>query len=112
LGKQKNSIDTPAPAVSNVKNRNFSYVQVGKQSDLITCGKTNFAIDYWKANNTAQDYDKARAYGVGVVQKIDKINVELYAGVRNYKYETPSQQYDRIIAALLGFKINFKGKIS
>lgn len=112
LGKQKNSIATSVPAVSNVKNRNFSYVQVGKQSDLLECGKTNFAIDYWKANNTAQDYDKARAYGVGVVQKIDKINVELYAGVRNYKYETPSQQYDRIIAALLGFKVNFKGKIS
>lgn len=107
LGKQIHHITNIVPTTSNDQHRKFYYVQVGKQSDLITYGKTNFAIDYWRANNNVSDHDKARAYGIGVVQKIDKIKTELYAGIRNYKYNTPSLEHDRIIAAILGFKINF-----
>ena len=111
-GEQKNQITNPPQIVSNGKNRKFHYVQVGKQADLIEYGKTNFAVDYWGSNNSAQDYDKARACSVGVVQKLDKLKTELYFGIRNYRYEKSGQKYDRILAALLGFKISFIGKIS
>lgn len=109
LGQLRNRIIN-LPAERN-KRRNFYYVQVGKQTDLITYGKTNFAVDYWSTNNSASDYDKARACSIGVVQKLDKLKTELYFGIRNYKYEKPGQKYDRILAALLGFRISFAGKV-
>lgn len=111
LGEQRNQIDPTTQTITNSKNRKFSYIQIGKQTDLITYGKTNFAVDYWSTNNSASDYDKARACSIGVVQKLDKLKTELYFGIRNYKYEKPGQKYDRILAALLGFRISFAGKV-
>ena len=97
----------------NTKNkRKFYYVQLGKQAELVKYGKTNFAIDYWSAKHTLRDNDKAKAYGAGVVQKLKKVNTELYFGIRNYKYERPgTTKYNKILAALFGIKINLEGKL-
>lgn len=107
IGEQRNAIENVPQIISTEKHRKFYYVQLGKQTTLIEYGKTNFALDYWGTNNCVQDYDKARAYGAGVVQKFDNINTDLYLGFRNYQYKKLGQNYDRILAILLGVRIKF-----
>ena len=93
--------------VTNDNKRTFYYAQIGKQAVLNSYGKTNFAVDFWQAQHSVINNDKARACSIGVVQKVDKLNTELYFGIRNYQYVTPSQKHDRVIGALLGAKIKF-----
>ena len=112
IGKQQNKIiaNTADEDALN-KNRNFYYLQLGEQTNLTTYGKTNFAIDYWQAKHSLEDYDKAYAYGVGVVQNLDKINTAIYCGIKNYKYNTLNIPYNNVLAILLGVKISFASKL-
>ena len=102
------SADTPTILQDK---RHVSYVMLGKQVKLCRYGKTNFAIDKFLAINSKTDSDRSVAYSVGAVQEFEKINTSFYLGIRKYKYTTPTQDYDPLIAAFLGFNLNLTGKL-
>lgn len=72
----------------------FFYGKLGYQTKNITsAGSTRFSIDYFKGRNNPTfasplgDLPRATSIGGGVVQKIDALSTELYAGVRSYSVE-------------------------
>ena len=108
LGRETHAGETSNP---QNKHKKFYYVQLGKQCELIKYGKTNFAIDFFKARHSTQDHDKSRAFGFGVVQELKKIHSNLYLGVRYHKYDRVTQKYNKVIAALAGIQINLNGTL-
>ena len=62
------------------------YVKVGWQTKALfgKLGKTTFMADAFRAHHIAASDDDFRGFGVGVVQKIDRAAVEIYAVYRFY----------------------------
>jgi len=91
----------------------MGYVQLGKQSNFMPYGKTNVAIDYAISRNRVARTDKGRSFGIGVVQKLDKLGAEVYTSLRKLNYNVKGDasqarlQYDSVTQFVLGAKINF-----
>lgn len=88
----------------------FYYVKLGWQTEnLSSWGKTAFAIDYSQNDDIVNLGDDATSYGLFVVQNINAINSELYAGVRNYDYSSKvgTQDLDDVTAILVGGRLKF-----
>lgn len=85
------------------------YVKLGWQTKNLTpLGKTAFAIDY-SYNEEFRDVDgEAEAYGLFMVQNIDRVGTELYAGIRNHEYSAPGvAKVDDILAVMVGARVKF-----
>jgi hypothetical protein len=106
---------TVLPLNYPTKKPKFGRVALGLISNLNCYGSTNFIVDYTQTKNNFEDDGKGKAYGLGVVQQLKKVNSEVYVAVRQLKYSTPSIstiQYDKIFQAFAGIRVNFGGKLS
>ena len=65
----------------------FAYGKAGWIFDIIDWGRTAIAFDVAYVENEARAGDEAWSYGGFLVQKIDWVGTELYAGVRIYEVE-------------------------
>lgn len=74
----------------DIKRGSIWATKLGYQAGFFECGKTAFSVQYgefndlYPARNTPDDKFKAKAFGFGVVQNIDRIATELYFGVTRY----------------------------
>lgn len=86
----------------------FYYVKLGWQTrTLVPLGKTAVAIDFSQNDEILALDDEAQSYGVFAVQSIDRINSELYAGLRTYEYSAPGSDFNDVTALLVGARIRF-----
>ncbi|MEP3945052.1 porin [Ascidiaceihabitans sp.] len=86
----------------------FGYLKVGYQTDKISkWGKTAFSVDYYDGSDIASLNDSSESYGLQVVQNIEKINTELYAGFRTYSYENGGPALNDLDAVLVGARFKF-----
>lgn len=84
------------------------YVKLGWQTkDLTAYGKTAFAIDYAYNEDTKVVDDESKSYGIFVVQNLDRVGTELYAGVRNHEYDAPGVNVDDLLAVMVGARVKF-----
>lgn len=85
--------------------------KVGFQDHFMNCGKTAVAVDYgyFKGmgfeNLLPGSRNKAKTYGVTIVQHIDKAATELYAGYRQYKINVPT--LNDIKSVTFGARVKF-----
>lgn len=95
------------------KTQKFHRAQLGWKANLNCYGSTNFVADYTHSKHTIENDSKGKAYGLGVEQQFKKINSEVYVAVRKLKLERPlaNLQYNNMLAAMAGIKINFAGKL-
>ncbi|PKP75025.1 MAG: hypothetical protein CVT84_05355 [Alphaproteobacteria bacterium HGW-Alphaproteobacteria-6] len=101
---------TAAYAERDISGRDpvFYYVKLGWQTkDLSSWGKTAFAVDFAQNDDILALNDEAQSYGIFAVQTIDRINSELYAGVRSYEYSAPGAAFNDVTALLAGARIRF-----
>ena len=96
------------------KKGKFHRVQLGLISDLNRYGSTNFVVDYVKTKHAIANDDKGTGFGAGVVQKLKKVDSELYFSVRRLKYkgQNDTTQYDKMFMAMTGIRISLGGKLS
>lgn len=85
------------------------YVKLGWQTkDMTAYGATAFAVDFGYNEDTLTADDESKSYGIFVVQNLDRVGTELYAGVRNYEYDAPgATKYDDMLAVMAGARVKF-----
>ena len=86
----------------------YLYFKLGiLRDDLLTIGQTAFSIDWYDGNDFDVTGSDSTSFGIGVVQRIHRYKTELYAGYREYSYETPSVTTSDIQVAVLGARWKF-----
>lgn len=94
------------------KNGHMYMGKVGLLDKYFTFGTTAFAIDRGNYYNMALDpvvgvKYKGKSWGAFLVQKVDLVATELYAGYRNYKFErrNTGDRFNRIDAVVAGARV-------
>jgi predicted porin len=84
------------------------YVKLGWQTKNLTpLGKTAFAIDYSYNEDVFVLDGEAEAYGIFMVQNLDRVGTELYAGIRNHEYKAPGVNVDDVLGVMFGARVKF-----
>ncbi len=89
----------------------FYYGKLGYRGDFWDFGSTAVAIDYFKSDDQGltggATSSSGEAWGVGIVQKIDKINTEAVVAYRNYSFDDNLRSYQDISSILVGARWKF-----
>jgi hypothetical protein len=98
-----------AAAGSQSNGGNYAYGKVGYQANWFQSGSTSIAVDYYNGKdfNSGLTDDKFQSYGLGVVQRIERYNVDGYLGFRNYDAKATGESYQKINSYLLGARWRF-----
>lgn len=86
---------------------NYVYAKLGYSADLISAGTTHFSIDLFEGDDFNTAGSESSSWGVGVVQKLNKYNTELYAGYREYSYEDGANTYNDASSIVFGTRLKF-----
>ncbi len=103
-GGHRNRMDA-----ANKNDADFYYFKVGQKLKLFSWGGTNISADYGRFDDYVSRNDEGDAYGVQLVQNIDKISTELYVGYRYLSLDNDNNttDYDSINSVLSGFRFRF-----
>ncbi len=93
---QKNNVDTT-----------FYYGKLGYITKLNSLGTTAFSIDYFTQDDMNVKGAEGDAYGAWIVQVVDAMATDLYAGVRNHQYKTSTVNYHDSLAIMTGARVRF-----
>ncbi len=85
---------------------NFYYAKIGYKADLVAAGSTAFSLDYYEGEDIGGNNTESTSLGLFVVQKIDKVGLELYGGVRQYEFDSGANDDDLDVIAL-GARLKF-----
>lgn len=86
---------------------NFQYLKLGYQTRLSDFGITAFSVDGYLGEDIASAGTYSRSIGFQLVQNIDRMNAEIYAGVRSFKYDTSGLDYKHGLGFLTGMRKKF-----
>ena len=86
---------------------NYVYAKLGYGVDLISAGKTFFSIDVYDGSDFNTAGSESSSWGIGVVQKLNKYNTEVYAGYRDYSYDDSANTYNDASAIVFGTRLKF-----
>lgn len=85
----------------------FWYAKLGYRLHAFDFGSTRLAIDYGEGDDVAADDEEIQTFGVFVVQMVDAIATEFYAGYRNHSLDVPGSNPDDINGVIAGARIKF-----
>ena len=85
----------------------YLYGKLGYTFSAFEFGKTSVGFDVYDGSNQAVNNDESRAYGVGLVQKVDKAALELYGGVRLFQYDSPTATFEDVVVGMTGARVKF-----
>ena len=86
----------------------YYYIKLGYIFDALPVGETAVAVDFYSGSDSVTSGDEAEAYGFGIVQDFDDLNVEAYLGYRNYSYtDTTAVSYEDGESIILGARWRF-----
>ena len=83
------------------------YLKLGIKRDWLSVGSTAISVDYADGSDFVVLGSSSSSYGIGVVQKIDAKNLEIYATYRMYEYDAPGAATDDIDLAAIGMRFKF-----
>lgn len=84
----------------------YVYGKIGYEANWVAWGKTGIGIDYYDGSDFVTSGSDTRAWGLGVVQKVDAINTEIYAKYRNHDFDGDTSFQDNE-AYVLGARWRF-----
>lgn len=70
-----------------VGDASYVYVKAGIKRDWFDFGETAISLDYYEGDDFVNVGSSSSSYGLAVVQKIDKSNLEIFATYRNYEFD-------------------------
>lgn len=85
----------------------YGYVKAGYQQDWFKAGTTAFSLDYYEGSDVFEQGAGSRSVGLAVVQNFDKQNLEVYGGIREYKFDNASADYKDGTAIMGGLRWKF-----
>ncbi len=85
----------------------YWYVKVGWLADLVSWGKTAFAVDYYQGNDIFAAGSDSSTASISVVQSIVSWNTEIYAAYRTYSASTATVAYDDANAFFFGARFKW-----
>lgn len=85
----------------------YAYLKLGLKRRWIDMGETAVSFDLFKGVNLAGIGSQSKSYGLGIVQKWDRYNTELYAGYRSYELKGVSVAVADIDVAVIGARWKF-----
>lgn len=85
----------------------FFYIKVGYERDFFDFGSTALAIDYYNGDEISGVGGDSDTFGLFAVQNIDKYNLEIYAGYREYSASSSTEDFQDIDAVLVGARYKF-----
>jgi len=83
----------------------FVYLKFGYQAQWNRFGKSAVSVDFYDAEDIAAAELESNSVGIQLVQKLDKIGTDVYAGLRNYSLD--DNDADDILASLVGVRVKF-----
>lgn len=85
----------------------YWYVKAGWLADLVSWGKTAFAIDYYQGNDIFASGADSQSSSISVVQSIVNWNTEVYVSYRTYSASTAKLAYDDSNAFFFGARFKW-----
>ena len=89
----------------------YFYFKAGIIRDLFSFGSTAVAIDWYNDGNWAASGTEEESFGLSIVQRIDKANMEVYAAVRSFDNYTnldiPNEDFQKGEAIMAGLRWTF-----
>jgi len=86
----------------------YGYIKLGYRDDFFAFGETAMSIDYYDGRDMVSAGSSSGSIGAGVVQKIDKLDLEAYLGYRMYEYsDTSGTTYQDANSILFGARWKF-----
>ncbi len=86
---------------------NFQYLKLGYQTRLSNLGITAFSIDGYIGGDIDSSGTDSRSIGFQFVQNIDRMNTEIYAGIRSFEYSASGLDYKDGVGILTGLRKRF-----
>jgi hypothetical protein len=103
-GKQKDYTDVRAGPDTDPK---FWYVKLGWLARIFSMGRTAFSVDYGQTRELDHADDKAKTWGVAVVQSIKHVGAEFYLAVRDHKLNASSDDVSNQWGIMSGARVKF-----
>ncbi|MEO1733111.1 MAG: porin, partial [Pseudomonadota bacterium] len=85
----------------------YYYGKIGYKADWLAIGTTAVAVDYYMGDDMVSDGDSSAAVGLGLVQKIDDLNLEAYLGYYHYSYEDTTSDFEDASSIIVGARWRF-----
>ncbi|KAJ02642.1 porin [Sulfitobacter mediterraneus] len=85
----------------------YAYLKLGLKRRWIDMGETAVSFDLFKGDDLVGIGSQSTSYGLGIVQKWDRYDTELYAGYRNYELTGASVAVADIDVAVIGARWKF-----
>ncbi len=96
-----------ASSDNEVRTGTYWYVKAGWLADLVSWGKTAFAIDYYQGNDIFAAGADSSSASISVVQSVVSWNTEIYAAYRTYSASTATVAYDDSNAFFFGARFKW-----
>lgn len=85
----------------------YRYSKLGYIGNWLSVGSTALSVDYYDGSDTISSGSSSESVGIGVVQKIDSANLEVYLGYRTYELSESTQSYQDASSILFGTRLKF-----
>lgn len=86
---------------------NFVYAKLGYTRDWLSFGSTSLSLDIYEGNDFAVAGSESSSVGLGVVQRFDDQNFEVYAAYRTFEFEAAATDVEDIDVMVLGARWKF-----
>ena len=85
----------------------YGYVKLGYIGNWIGAGTTAISVDYYDGSDFLVAGSSSESFGIGAVQKIDRLNLEAYLGYRSYAYSQVGASFRDAESVLFGARFKF-----
>lgn len=100
-------VNVTLAAGSRKDDGNYGFAKLGYIADWLSVGTTSIAVDYYDGHDFVMENSGSNSVGLGVVQRIDDANMDIYLVVRKYSYTDSSDSYLDASSVLFGSRWKF-----
>lgn len=68
---------------------NYLYSKIGLKRRWSDWGDTSVSLDYYQGYGTVSATSRSESFGIGIVQNIDRSDLQFYVGLRHYDFDQP-----------------------
>ena len=87
--------------------KDYLWGKLGYQQDWFSFGTTHLSVDYYNGDDFSTKGSDSDSWAVAVVQKIDRLNIEVYAMYRNYDFDSSDANFEDVEVYAVGARWKF-----
>lgn len=85
----------------------YRYGKLGYIGSWLSFGTTALSVDYYDGADTISAGSSSESMSIGLVQKVDSANLEVYLGYRTYELSETAATYQDASSVLFGTRLKF-----